>query len=98
MHGFYAAVSRRDLKGWPVDGWYPGEALSREEALRGFTLDAAYAGFMEDLVGSLEAGKRADFVVLDRDIMQIAEHEIPATRVLETWLDGSLVYARNSVD
>jgi predicted amidohydrolase YtcJ len=94
MHGFYAAVARRDLAGQPEGGWYPGEALSREEALRGFTLDAAYAGFMEHIVGSLEAGKRADFVILDRDIMTVDEDEIPQTKVLETWLDGEQVFSK----
>jgi predicted amidohydrolase YtcJ len=98
MHGIYAAVSRRDLKGWPEGGWYPAEALSRTEALRGFTLDAAYAGFMEEMVGSLEQGKRADFVILDRDIMTVPEDEIPLAVVLETWLDGAKVFSRESID
>ncbi len=98
MHGIYAAVTRRDLDGWPVGGWYPGESISRAEALRGFTLDAAYSGFMEDMVGSLEPGKRADFVILDRDIMRVAEDEIPEIRVRETWLDGSLVFSLDSAD
>lgn len=92
MLGIYAAVTRQDLKGWPPGGWYSQEALSREEAVRGFTLDAAYSGFMEDKVGSLEAGKRADFVILDRNIFEVAVSEIPATRVLQTWLDGEIVY------
>jgi predicted amidohydrolase YtcJ len=94
MLGLYAAVTRQDLEGWPAGGWYPGEGVSRAEALRGFTLDAAYAGFMEERVGSLTAGKRADFVVLDRDIMQVPVAEIPRARVLETWLDGELVFRR----
>jgi len=90
--GIYAAVTRQDLSGWPPGGWQPQERVSREEALRGFTLDAAYAGFMEQEVGSLEAGKRADFVVLDRDIMTVPAGDILATRVLQTWLDGVKVY------
>jgi len=93
MLGIYAAVARRDLQGWPEGGWHPGEAISRTEALRGFTLDAAYAAFAEQQVGSLEPGKRADFVVLDRDVMAVPEDEIPATVVLETWLDGERVWA-----
>lgn len=64
--GLFAAVSRQDLAGEPAGGWYADERVTRYEALRGFTLDAAYAGFMEKMVGSLEEGKRADFVVLDR--------------------------------
>ena len=80
------------LDGWPEGGWYPDEALSRTEALRGFTLDAAYAAFMEDQVGSLEVGKKADFIVIDRDLMTIPENELPKIRVLETWLDGKAIY------
>lgn len=94
MLGLHAAVSRQDLKGWPEGGWQPQERLSREEALRGFTLDAAWAGFMEDQVGSLAPGKRADFIVLDRDPMRVPIREIAATVVLETWLDGRRVYVR----
>lgn len=92
MLGIYAAVSRQDLEGKPASGWYPGQALSREEAIRGFTVDAAWAAFMESQVGSLEAGKRADFIVLDRDLMTIETNEIPSTKVLETWLDGQMVW------
>jgi len=66
--------------------------LSREEAIRGFTVDAAWAAFMESQVGSLQAGKRADFIVLDRDLMTIETNEIPSTKVLETWLDGQMVW------
>ena len=94
MLGIYAAVARKDLKGWPEGGWYPEEALSRQEALRGFTLDGAYAGFMEDQVGSLAAGKRADFAVLDRDIMRVPEEQIATAVVLETWLDGERIYSK----
>jgi hypothetical protein len=92
MLGIYAAVSRQDLDGTPEGGWYPAEALSRAEALRGFTLDAAYAGFMESQVGSLAPGKRADFLVLDRDIMAVPVRDIADTRVLQTWLDGEQVF------
>jgi predicted amidohydrolase YtcJ len=94
MLGIYAAVTRQDVEGWPPGGWYPDQVLSREEAVRGFTLDAAYAGFMEDRVGSLEAGKRADFIVLDRDVFEVDVNEIPQIQVLQTWLDGELVYTR----
>ncbi|MBE9549725.1 MAG: amidohydrolase [Proteobacteria bacterium] len=92
MLGIYAAVTRQDSRGWPDVGWYPEQILTREEAVRGFTLDAAYAGFMENMVGSLEPGKRADFIVLDRDLMKVDVAEIPSTRVLQTWLDGELVW------
>jgi predicted amidohydrolase YtcJ len=91
--GIHAAVSRQDSSGWPEEGWQAQERISRAEALRGFALDAAHAGFMEHSVGSLRAGKRADFVVLDRDLMAAPVAEIPEIRVLETWLDGKRVYA-----
>jgi predicted amidohydrolase YtcJ len=90
--GFHAAVTRQDPEGRPEGGWYPDQRLSREEALRGFTLDAARAAFMEDKVGSLEPGKRADFVILSDDIMSIPAPEILETRVLATYLDGRPVY------
>jgi predicted amidohydrolase YtcJ len=93
MLGMYAAVTRRDLEGWPEGGWFPQERLTREEALRAFTIDAAYAGFMEADVGSLEVGKLADFIVLDRDIVQAPADEINRARVLQTWLAGQIVYA-----
>jgi len=92
MLGIYAAITRQDLKGWPEGGWYPEQRLTREETLRAFTIDAAYAGFMETDVGSLEVGKLADFIVLDRDIMEIPAEEIPQARVLQTWLAGELVF------
>lgn len=91
--GFYAAISRQDTDKWPADGWYPAQRLTREQALRGFTIDAAYAAFMEDQVGSLEVGKQADFVWLADDIMQINPDAIPETKVLETWLAGNRVFA-----
>ncbi len=94
MLGIHAAVTRQDSQGWPEGGWYPQQLLTREEAVRGFTLDAAYAGFMEESVGSLEPGKRADFIVLDKDVMQIDAAEIPSIKVLQTWLDGELVWER----
>jgi predicted amidohydrolase YtcJ len=90
--GFYAAVTRMDTGQWPEGGWYPDQKLSREQALRGFTLDAAYAAFQEDQLGSLEAGKRADFVILSADIMQIDAREIPSTSVVATYIDGQAVY------
>jgi hypothetical protein len=92
MLGIYAALSRQDLAGWPESGWQPQERLARAQAIRAFTLDAARAAFMEDSVGSLEPGKRADFIVLDRDLMQVPVEEIPAVQVLQTWVDGEPVY------
>lgn len=94
MLGIFAALTRQDLKGWPAGGWFPEQRLSREEAIRAFTLDAAYSAFMENEVGSIEVGKRADFIVLDQDILQVPAEQIPQTRVLQTWLDGERVYSR----
>ena len=89
--GLHAAVTRTDLEGHPPGGWRPQERLTRAEALRGFTLDAAYAGFAEDEVGSLEVGKRADFVVLGAD--PLADDVPLATLpVRATYVDGEAVY------
>lgn len=94
LEGFYAAVTRQDAAGHPDGGWFPGERVSRQAALRGFTLGAAYAAFQEDRLGSLEAGKRADFVILSKDIMQVPTGEILDAEVVATYLDGEKIYER----
>jgi hypothetical protein len=94
MLGFHAAVSRQDLDGQPPGGWLPEERLERQEALRGFTLDAAWSLFLDDLVGSLEPGKRADLVVWDRDPMRVPVDEIPAVRADLTLVGGEVVHRR----
>lgn len=94
--GLYAAVTRQDLQGAPPGGWLPGEKLTREEALRGFTLDAAWSLFLESEVGSLETGKRADLVVFARDPMTVPEAEIPKVEIDFTLVDGQVVYERGS--
>ena len=94
MLGIHAAVSRQDAEGWPPGGWQPQERLSREAAIRAFTLDAAYSGFMENETGSLELGKQADFIILDRDILRVPDQAILETRVVETWVGGKRVYSR----
>jgi len=96
--GLYAAVTRQDRAGLPRDGWYPDQALSREEALHSFTLAAAYAAHQEDRLGSLEPGKWADFIVIDRDYFDIAASEIDDIRVLQTWVGGKLVYDAATVE
>ncbi|MEM9183117.1 MAG: amidohydrolase family protein, partial [Pseudomonadota bacterium] len=92
MLGLHAAVTRQDVKGWPAGGWYADQVLTREEALHGFTLGAAYAAFAENEVGSLEVGKFADLVILDRDIMAIPADDIPSVNVLATVVGGRAVY------
>jgi len=95
--GFYAAVSRLAPDGTSPHGsggWYPEERITRNQALRGMTIDAAYASFSESSVGSFEIGKKADFVVLSRDIMHIPLHEILKTKVKATAVYGRLVYGR----
>jgi predicted amidohydrolase YtcJ len=71
---------------------YPSERLTRAEALKGMTLDAAYASFSEDILGSLSIGKKADFVVLDRDIMTVPMDDILGAKVTATVIDGEVEY------
>lgn len=94
MLGIYAAVSRQSTDGQPAGGWYISQAMSLADALRCFTIDAAYAAHQETQLGSLEAGKWADFIVLDRDLMKIPHAQIPALKVLQTWVGGQRVYPR----
>ncbi|HEY2954977.1 MAG TPA: amidohydrolase [Candidatus Eisenbacteria bacterium] len=91
--GLYAAVTRRDLAGkLPASGWRPKERLTRDEALASFTLWGAWTAFHERDLGSLERGKLADFVVLDRDVIGGPAEEIPGAKVLRTVVAGSTVY------
>tara|TARA_B100001175_G_scaffold261752_1_gene230992 strand:+ start:776 stop:2407 length:1632 start_codon:yes stop_codon:yes gene_type:complete len=92
FHTFYAAVSRKDLSGYPEKGFQFQNALSREETLKGMTIWAAYLNFEENEKGSIEKGKFADFIIIDRDIMKVEENETPNTKVLKTYLSGELVY------
>jgi len=94
FHGLYAAVTRQGRDGEPEGGWYADQALTRAEALHSFTLAGAYAARQEDRLGSLEPGKWADFIVIDRDYLSIPSSEIDDILVLETWLGGDQVYAR----
>jgi predicted amidohydrolase YtcJ len=92
LYTFYAAVERKDLKGFPEGGFQPENALSRVEALKGMTIWAAKANFEEKEKGSIEPGKYADFVILDKDIMKIKGSEIPTTKVTKTYINGVKVY------
>ncbi|HEU5399030.1 MAG TPA: amidohydrolase family protein, partial [Gammaproteobacteria bacterium] len=89
---FYCAVTRRAKKdGTP---FFPAEVMTRDEALRSYTWNNAYAMFQESQLGSLKVGKRADVTVLSQDIMTVPEGNIPATQVVYTLVGGKLVYAR----
>ena len=90
---FYAAVARKDLKGFSNENWYPGQAVSRQEALKMFTIWPAYAAFEEDKLGTIETGKRADFTVFDQDIMAIDAPDILKANVTMTIVDGQVVYS-----
>ncbi len=92
MIEFYAAVARKDQKGFSGEGWHPEEAVSREQALKMFTIWAAYAAFEEKLKGSIEVGKLADLTILSADIMKIPEMEILKTRCVMTVINGEVVY------
>ena len=92
--GMAVAMTRVDGDGLPPGGWFPQERLSRKDAWRGFTSDAAYAGFAEGRFGQLVKGEKADFVVIDRDIARISPEEIRDTQVLETWVGGKRMYRR----
>ena len=90
FHTFYAAVARQDLEQFPEEGFQTENSLSRQEALRGMTIWAAYSNFEEDEKGSIEVGKFADFVILDRDIMQINIEEVPDTGVEAIFVGGEV--------
>lgn len=92
FYGLYSAVTRQDHDGMPPGGWYSEHKLSRIEALRIFTRDAAFAAHQEDVLGTLEPGKWADFILIDRDIFEVDASEIWQTDVLQTWLAGERVY------
>lgn len=93
FHTFYASISRKDLNDYPEKGFEFENALSREETLKGMTIWAAYLNFEEKEKGSIEKGKFADFIIIDRDIMKVETNKTPNTKVLKTYLSGKLVYS-----
>ena len=92
MLTFYAAVSRKDVSGYPEGGFEMENGLSREETLKGMTIWAAYGNFEEDEKGSIEIGKFADFVVLDENIMEVEIKKVPTIKIIGTYVDGEKVY------
>ncbi|MEJ7777738.1 MAG: amidohydrolase [Sphingomicrobium sp.] len=94
--GLGAAVSRQDANGQPPGGWFPAQRLTFAQALHGFTRGAAYAGFAEAKIGALEAGKWADFIIVDRDVSAVEAQTVYGTKVLETWVAGKKVWARSA--
>ena len=88
FYTFYAAVARQDLKQYPEGGYQMENALTREQALKGMTIWAAFSNFEEQEKGSIEIGKFADFIILDKDIMTIDATAIPKMKVKATYLDG----------
>ena len=94
--GFYASITRKDIQGNPLSGWYSNEAMDRVQTLKSFTIDAAFAGFQEDVLGSLEPGKWADFIIIDQDIMMAPDSMLWQTKVLQTWVAGEKVFDLSS--
>jgi predicted amidohydrolase YtcJ len=93
FYGLYSAITREDHAGQPPGGWYPDQDMTPAEALRAFTLDAAYAEHAEKTLGTLEPGKWADFILVDHDIFKDPATKIWNTKVLQTWVGGKQVYA-----
>jgi hypothetical protein len=91
---FYASVTRKTLKGEPEGGYEPEEKMTREQALRSYTLDAAYGAFEENIKGSIEVGKLADFTILSSDIMKVSEIDILKTEVIMTIVGGKIVFEK----
>ena len=98
MIEFYASVARKDQKGFSGEGWHPEEAVTREQALKMFTLWPAYAAFEEKLRGTIEAGKLADLTMLSADIMKIPEPEILKTHCVMTVINGEIVWTTDFTD
>jgi predicted amidohydrolase YtcJ len=98
MEGIYAAVTRRTLDGAHPDGWVPQQKISVEEALRAYTIDAAYASFSEASLGSLEPGKLADMVIVNRNLFDMPAGEVNAAPIEATIVGGKVVYRRGNED
>jgi len=96
FHGFYASVTRQGRNGSPEGGWYPAQCMTREEALKSFTIWGAYAMFDDNIKGSLKAGKLADFVVIDRDYYRCEDWMLMNIQALTTVIGGEVVYEKDT--
>ena len=92
---FYASVSRKTLKGLPDGGFEPEQKMTREQALRSYTLDAAYGSFEEKIKGSISPGKLADFTIYNQNLMKVPENELLNTEIAMTIFDGKIVYTKS---
>ena len=97
FHTFYSSIERKDLNGYPENGFQVENALTRQETLKGMTIWGAYFNFEENEKGSIERGKSADFIIIDQNIMEIEPEKIPNTKVLKTYIDGELVYQNDDL-
>jgi hypothetical protein len=95
MQTIYAAVTRATLDGKHPGGWYPEQKLTVEETVEAYTFGSAYAEFQDDVKGSIERGKLADFVILSDDIFQIQKEAIKDVKVVKTVVGGKVVYSRD---
>jgi predicted amidohydrolase YtcJ len=91
---FYSSITRKTLRGEPEGGYEPEQKMTREQALRSYTIDAAYGAFEEDMKGSLQPGKLADFTIFSSDLMTIPEEEILGVNVSMVFVDGKLAYQK----
>ncbi|MBM1107675.1 amidohydrolase [Aurantibacter crassamenti] len=91
----YASISRKTLKGTPEGGYEPAQKMTRTQALRSYTLDAAYGAFEENIKGSITAGKLADFTIYNQDIMTVPEDEFLKTEIAMTIFNGEVVYSKS---
>ena len=92
FYGIHAAVTRQDQQNQPEGGWLPEQKLTLTEALRAFTVDAAYGAYQEKAMGSLQVGSWADFILIDRDIYQVPPEQLWQTKVLATYVGGTLKF------
>lgn len=92
FYGLHAAITRQDRENHPLGGWISSEKLTPIEAFKSFTIDAAYAGHQEKLIGSIEVGKKADFILIDNDLFEQKPSTIWQNKVIATWVNGKLVY------